>query len=189
MKKHEIIVEMRRRLGLDKKILAEILRVDVKKFEKMESVSEEPDTQTWKLLCEMLDIDEEKALSEDFRLGTLHFTYKIDREKFDNIYAAYMKMLKKFFSGPWKVYVLSRVKVRRGWKNFFDLFFFDSRTSVEREMKAFAPSFLVRQGNINLLVHFEKDILNIVEIGDIALEKRFVYDGFRYSRANRVRLK
>ncbi len=189
MKKHEILVEMGRRLGLDKRILAEVLRIDVKKLEKMESVSEEIDAQMWKLLCEMLDIDEEKALREDFRLDTLHFTYKIDREKFENIYVAYMKVLKKFFSGSWDVYVLSRVKVRRGWKTFFDLFFFNSRTSVEREMKAFSPSFLASKGNINLLVHFEKDILEIVELGDFALEKRFIYDGFRYSRANKVNLK
>lgn len=180
---------IRGRLGLSQSVMAEILDVDVKELKLIESDSIEMSTRVIERLREVFDINGLVITDSALEEGLLVMTMEISTKEYDNIFKAYVETLKRFFPNPWQVYVLSKVKVKKGIGGFFDLFFNNNRVSVASEMKYFSPTYLVISDDVNLIVNFEKISLKIFELGELDSYERFEFNGYRYVRANKITIK
>lgn len=181
--------KVRQRLGLNEILMAEILGISVQELKKIENDSVNMSAKIVEKLTNVFDIDGKSLINKGVDAGLIGMTLRIDTKKFNNIFKAYAETLKKYFSTPWEVYVSARVKVKKGASGIFDLFFNNNRVSVATEMENFSPSYFVKNGKIRLIVNFEKDVFKVLELGEVENEERFIFKGYRYTKANKIELK
>ena len=111
----------------------------------------------------------------------------IDMNKYKNQLSSYSEILKEYF-GKDKIYVLSKIKDRKGIGAMFANFFQNSKDKVMNEMKSFSPSYLVKKKNSSILVTQSGEYLTIYELPE-SCESPFVFNGYRYKEANEIKLK
>lgn len=120
--------------------------------------------------------------------GCITIKVKINLKRYKNIFEAYPKILKEYFDKPWDVYVLAKVK-NRGKFSFIGWFFGNNKKAIVNEMNTFQPSYLAKKDGRCVLINFYSDYFTLTEVDKVASEERFVFDGYRYVRANPVVLK
>ncbi len=118
--------------------------------------------------------------------GLLEMRVAIDQTKYKNRLSCYTELLKHYFARD-HIYVLSRVKERRGVRGIFAILFQNSKASVMSEMKRFVPNYLVKRPTANLLVTIEDDCLKVYELPEYQ-GKQFSFHGYRYKEANEIKL-
>lgn len=119
--------------------------------------------------------------------GLLKLKIAYDRKKYKNAISSYSELLKEYFIKD-KIYVLSRIKVRRGLTSMFATIFQNSQKSFLKEMDHFTPYYLIERSHEDILVTIDIDCLRIFELpsGD---KTKFIFDGYRFKKANLLSLK
>lgn len=180
----EKIEDIKRRLLLNDDALTEIMQTSKKQLEKKE-ISDE----LVEKIADILNIEKEILLDEEKKIDVLNIRYKLDMNKYKNIISAYSEILKSYFTNSSHKYVLTKLKKRNMVTSFLDLFFKNDKKSIINEMNSFEPSYLISKDNSNLLVQISNGYLEIHEIQLNEDGKSFIYDNYRYKKANELTLK
>lgn len=189
MKIGEKFLSIRDRMGLSEKQMSEILGISVKEYRQLEDGDVNVYEKIVGAFTKTFSITDEEMRDETDSLDDIQMCLEIPVSKYKNIFEAYVGTLVKYYCDSWDVYVLAKVKVKKGIKGFFSTLFRSDKASIMNEMKSFSPTYLVKKKNIRLLVSIIDKSFTVSELRDIENEERFVYEGYRYVRANRVRLK
>lgn len=139
----------------------------------------------------ILGIDLSKEAKENYTLkeedGLLELKLTFNYKRYKNKISAYSETLKKYFAHD-KIYVLSRIKVHKGFQNILTILFKNSRSAVMNQIKSFVPYYLVVHQNRRLLVAIENECLFVNELS-IEEDSVFEYRGYRFKKANLLKLK
>lgn len=137
----------------------------------------------------VFNLDESILLDDEHKLPLLELHMRIDKNKYKNIFDAYGKILREYFSKDTKVYVLTKIKNKKKLESIFDLFFRNDKKSIIDGMSTFSPSYLIETINSRLLVDFDNDTLNAYQIDPKLDPWKFVHNQFTYKIANQINLK
>jgi len=87
-----------------------------------------------------------------------------------------------------KKYVLAKKKQKNTFERIFNSFCFDMKRKIYKEMENFYPSYLIEHENKKVLLIFNKDSLDIYELKENIENKRFIFNGYEYVKANEIKL-
>lgn len=118
--------------------------------------------------------------------GLLIMQIPIDVTKYKNRLSSYSEILKEYFRKD-RIYVLSKIRHRKGLSNIFAILFQNSKNQVMNEMKSFTPSYLIKRGTKKILVTQGEDYLTLCELPS-ECDSSFIFDGYRYKEANEIKL-
>ena len=109
---------------------------------------------------QIFGIDIAQKSKEEYTLekkdGLLKLKIAYDRKKYKNAISSYSELLKEYFRKD-KIYVLSRIKVRKGLKSMFATIFQNSQKSFLKEMDHFTPYYLIERSHEDILVTIDVD--------------------------------
>lgn len=113
---------------------------------------------------------------------------RIDNKKYKNPLSMYSEVLKCFKKDD-NIFVLTKFKQKNKMSTLFDLFLNNTKESVLKEMNNFSPSFLIERKDKNLLVSIGNNFLVVDILPDNIKTDTFIYEKYRYRKANKIELK
>ena len=112
-------------------------------------------------------------LDKNYELPLLVMRKEIDKNKYGNKKNVYNKILKEYYPEPWEVYVLLRRKKMSKLESIFDFFIGAGTVELADGLNDLSCYYLIKKGNLKLLVNIKNWVLEVKELGDIN-EKKFV---------------
>lgn len=113
---------------------------------------------------------------------------KIDNKKYKNPLSMYTEVLKCFKKNG-NIFVLTKFKQKNKMSAFLDLFLNNTKESVLKEMNHYSPSFLIETPEKNLLISIGNNFLVADILPDNIKSDTFIYEKYRYRKANKIELK
>lgn len=155
-----------------------LLDIPKEKYEKVKSGSS--DIQIENIIDDLFGMDKGNS--------KIVLKHHLNKEEYSNALIVYSEVLKKYFSNK-DIYVLSKIKKRNKIKSIFDILFNNSKKAVMREMKAFAPSYLIINNEKKILVTIEDWTLIASNLPDDIETEKFEFENYIYRRANKLTIK
>lgn len=171
----EKIEEIKERLSLSNKELSHLLEIKMESLINCEKEVSEKIIEIFNITLEDL-----KGIN---KLPKLKITKILDMKKYKNKVVAYNEIIKSHHTASWKIYVLTKTKVKEKIKLTS---LFKKRKKVE--LKEFTPSFLAVNNNTLLLINFTDGKLIITELDNDINTDEFVEDNTKYRKANEVKI-
>ena len=168
---NEVVDEIIRRFNFDIDTFSEMINVKSKELKK-ETLSENVIN---KLLTVFSISEKELYTLKNIDVLTMSVDINNNGNKFQVINSVMRKLFKKNL-----VYVLTKVKVKKGILSYFK--------KIKLDDSFFYPSFLVKSGDVRLLVNFRDNSLIIREILKSTNDSEFEVSGYRYKKANVLKL-
>lgn len=185
----EKLVNIRTRLGFTKKQFCILLNINKKNLEDLENGIKKPSEKIIKSIENVFGITKNDILDSKKDNDLLIMTKKIEVNNYKNLFSAYAETLKLYFSDSFEIYVLSKIKYQNKMTNIFNIFFKNNKKSVINEMKMFTPSYLAKKNKIHLLINIENDFLKVYELGSLETDEQFIFNNYKYRKANKINLK
>ncbi len=186
MTSNEKIKDIKTRFGLDDAHMSMILHTSQNRIRKIIRNEIEPTSSELGYLSRALgiEIDILTDPTKTIPLGTMKIS--IDMTKYKNIFNAYVETLKEYYNEPWEVYVLAKIKVKTNFQKFCEILSISPKKEIDKEMSTFTPNYLAVKKDVRLLISITNGTLEVTEVPLISKEPRFVYNNYRYVRANKI---
>lgn len=183
------IKTIRKKFGITQAELAEILNVSRQAITKWESDLGLPDTDNLKLLSKTFGITIDYLLDNDSDLPLLSMRILLNKNEYAGKIRSYNKVLKKYFSSPCEIYILTRDKKMTKAEAIFDFFIGAGTVGLADALNDPSPYYLVKKDNLKLLANIKDWTLQVQELSNDIDEKYFVVGKNKYYRHQKLVLK
>lgn len=120
----------------------------------------------------------------------LYLWKKLDREKYKNKLAMYNMVLKEYYPEPYEIYILSRTRKLNLIETIIDTFIAPEigPVSTADGLDNLSPYYLVKKGEVKLLVNIKNYVLEVTELPPTTNDKKFVYDKNKFINCGKLNL-
>lgn len=185
----EKLKEIRKRMGLTQEQLAEIMNVSRQAITKWESDLGLPDTDNLKELSQIFGITIDYLLNNDRTLPLLVMRKQLNKDDYKNNRFSYEDVLKKYYTDPYKIYILTREKKMNKLEAIFDFFIGSGTVQLADALGNMSPYYLVKKDNIKLLVNISNGVLEVKELDSNINENKFVIGKDKFHKNQQLILK
>lgn len=182
--------EIRKRFGLSQEQLAEIMNVSRQAITKWENDGGLPDINNLQELSKIFGITVDYLLNDKNVLPTLSMKKELDRKKYKNKLAMYNMVLKEYYPEPYEIYILSRTRKLNLIETIIDTFIAPEigPVSTADGLDNLSPYYLVKKGEVKLLVNIKNYVLEVTELPPTTNDKKFVYDKNKFINCGKLNL-
>lgn len=123
-------------------------------------------------------------------LPTLSIKKELDRKKYKNKLAMYNMVLKEYYPEPYEIYILSRTRKLNLIETIIDTFIAPEigPVSTADGLGNLSPYYLVKKGEVKLLVNIKDYVLEVTELPPTTNDKKFVYDKNKFINCGKLNL-
>lgn len=181
--------EIRKNFGLSQEELAEMMHVSRQAITKWENDNGMPDVSNLQELSKVFGLTVDYLLDNDKPLPALSMRLELNKDDYKNKISMYSEMLKKYF-GDADIYVLVRSKKMSFIDILIDTFTIPWLGPVETAdaLSDLSPYYLVKNGDIKLLVNIKGYVLGVIELPVSTNDKKFIYGKNRFRNTGKIKL-
>lgn len=178
------------RFGLTQESLASLLNVSRQAITKWERNEEIPDISNLQELSSFFNLSIDYLLDNKSVLPNLNVKIKLDKTKYKSKLSMYESVLNEYFDSSFDIYILTRHKKMNIIETLIDTFTVPELGPIETAdaLNDLSPYYLVKKGNIRLLVSIKNYTLTITEL-NINKDKKIVYNNNIFIRSGKLRRK
>lgn len=183
--------EIRKRFGLTQEELAEIMNVSRQAITKWENNGGLPDVTNLQELSKVFGITIDYLLNDENHLPVLTMKKELDKSKYKNKLSSYNEILKEYYPSPWEIYTLSRSKRFKLTDFLIDTLVDPVTSPVDTAdmLSDLSPYYLIKKGNLRLLVNIKNWILTVVELPTNINDKKFIYENNKFTNVGKIKIK
>lgn len=181
--------EIRKRFGLSQEQLAEIINVSRQAITKWENDGGLPDITNLQELSKVFGITVDYLLNDENQLPALSMKKELNKDKYKSKLSSYGEILKEYFPEPWEVYTLLRKANHSKISWILDDWVFGAGTiDVVDALNDMTPYYLVKKGELKLLVNISDSTLEAIELPTNTDDKKFIYEKNKFKVLSRLKL-
>ena len=182
--------EIRNKFGLSQEQLAEIMNVSRQAITKWESDSGLPDVSNLQELSKVFGVTVDYLLNDNNSLPALSMRKELDKNKYKNKMTMYEEVLKEYYKEPYEIYILSRSRKLNFIELLLDTFIAPEigPVSTADELGDLSPYYLVKKGDLKLLVNIKNYTLEVIELPSNTNDKKFVYKKNIFRNCGKLKL-
>lgn len=182
--------EIRNKFGLSQEQLAEIMNVSRQAITKWESDSGLPDVSNLQELSKVFGVTVDFLLNDNNSLPALSMRKELEKNKYKNKMTMYEEVLKEYYKEPYEIYILSRSRKLNFIELLLDTFIAPEigPVSTADELGGLSPYYLVKKGDLKLLVNIKNYILEVIELPSNINDKKFIYGKNIFRNCGKLKL-
>ena len=181
--------DIRKRFGLSQESLAEIMNVSRQAITKWERDEGLPDVSNLQQLSKVFNLTVDYLLNNDNSLPALSMKKELDEDRYEMNQKGYLKVLKDYYAAPWEIYELTRSgkKSKAAWL-ISDWIIGAGAMETVDALNDLTPYYLVKKGNLKLLVNIHDHVLEVVELPESTDEKQFTYGKNKFKQFRKIEI-
>lgn len=183
------IKEIRKKFGLSQEDLADMIHVSRQAITKWENDNGLPDVSNLQELSKVFGLTVDYFLDNEKQLPALSMRLELNKDDYKNQISMYSEVLKKYFNDS-EIFALVRSKKMSFIDILIDTFTIPWLGPVETAdaLGDLSPYYLVKKGNLKLLVNIKNYVLEVIELPNDVNDKEFVYGKNGFKNTGKIKL-